>query len=325
MHLTNITNTFPDFLQSCAFACQFTLGDFVEVHRRRASSHPTLQGKEEGLEEDSDEEVPDESAGGLFSCPKAGCVKVYQRHSSLEKHLSYGKCKLAPERDTLVDKAKKLYHAKLVEGASAPPTIQGHTTAQESVPTLREGWALKSSKKSYRFSEAQKQYLEEKFNLGQETGHKLDPASVARDMRYARKEDGSRQFKMSEFLTAQQIQSFFSRRASKLRHRLPEGEQEDQSDDLEAAEEQQAYDNTRALVIREVQLVHPIVFDRYNLCSLYKAGKLRQLSVAMLRSACEYFDLNTEDIRTRRTWKAPYISLLEDFIAKCDCHSASLQ
>lgn len=75
---------------------------------------------------------------------------------------------------------------------------------------------------------------------------------------------------MSEFLTAQQIQSFFSRRASKLRHRLPEaeGEQEDQSDDLEAAEEQQAYDNTRALVIREVQLVHPIVFDRYNLCSL---------------------------------------------------------
>lgn len=144
-------------------------------------------------------------------------------------------------------------------------------------------------------------------------------------MRYARKEDGSRQFKMSDFLTAQQIQSFFSRRASTLHHRLPEGEQEDQSDDLEAAEEQQAYDNTRALVIREVQLVHPIVFDRYNICSLYKAGKPRQLSVAMLRSACEYFDLNTEDIRTRKTWKAPHISLLEDFIAKCDCHSASLQ
>lgn len=45
----------------------------------------------------------------------------------------------------------------------------------------------------------------------------------------------------------------------------------------------------------------------------------------MLRSACKYFDLNTKDIRTRRTWKAPYISFLEDFIAKCDCHSASLQ
>ena len=45
--------------------------------------------------------------------------------------------------------------------------------------------------------------------LGQETGHKLDPASVARDMRFAKEKEGRRQFTVREFLTAQQVQSFF--------------------------------------------------------------------------------------------------------------------
>ena len=239
-------------------------------------------------EEPTDEKVLDDPVHGLFSCPNTGCVKVYQRYSSLEKHLSFGKCKLVPERDTLLDKAKKLYQTKLIGGTSAPATIQGDTTGKDSGEILPEGWALKSPKKATRFNEAQKHYLEEKFNLGQETGHKLDPAIVARDMRYARNKDGTRQFKMSEFMTPQQIQSFFSRQWSKLHHRQPEDDPESQTDDLAAAEEQQAYDSTRALVIREVQLSHPIVFDIYNLCTMYKADKMRQLSVAMLRAACEH-------------------------------------
>ena len=262
-------------------------------------------------EEPTDEKVLDDPVHGLFSCPNTGCVKVYQHYSSLEKHLSFGKCKLVPERDTLLDKAKKLYQTKLIEGTSAPATIQGDTTGKDSEEILPEGWALKSPKKGTRFNEAN-------FNLGQETGHKLDPAIVARDMRYTRNKDGTRQFKMSEFMTPQQIQSFFSRQSSKLRHRQPEDDPESQTDVLAAAEEQQAYDSTRALVIREVQLSHPTVFDTYNLCTMYKAGKMRQLSVAMLQAACEHFDLSVEGIRTGRL-KAPYISLLKDLISICDC------
>ena len=262
-------------------------------------------------EEPTDEKVLDDPVHGLFSCPNTGCVKVYQHYSYLEKHLSFGKCKLVPERDTLLDKAKKLYQTKLIEGTSAPATIQGDMTGKDSEEILPEGWALKSPKKATRFNEA-------KFNLGQETGHKLDPAIVARDMRYTRNKDGTRQFKMSEFMTPQQIQSFFARQSSKLRHRQPEDHPESQTDDLAAAEEQQAYDSTRALVIREVQLSHPIVFDTYNLCTMYKAGKMRQLSVAMLQAACEHFDLSVEGIRTGRL-KAPYISLLKDLISICDC------
>lgn len=271
-----------------------------------------------GAEKPTEEEELKDPVQGLFSCPKSGCVKVYQRHSSLEKHLSFGKCKLVPERDTLLDKAKMLYQSKLLEGTSAAATIQGETTRKGSVERLPEGWALKSAKKATRFNEAQKQYLEQKFIIGQETGHKLDPAIVARDMRYTRNKDGARQFKMSEFLTAQQIQSFFSRKSSKLRHKQPEDDPESVMADLAAAEEQQAYENTRALVIREVQLSHPIVFDTYNLCNIHKAGKMRQLSVAMLRAACEHFELDVGSVRTGRL-KAPYISLLTNLVSTCDC------
>ena len=83
--------------------------------------------------------------------------------------------------------------------------------------SLSECWALKTAKKSTRFNEAQKKYLEGKFNRGQQTGHKQDPERVAKDMCFARKADGSRLFSSNEFLSAQQIQSFFSRMASKLR------------------------------------------------------------------------------------------------------------
>ena len=138
--------------------------------------------------------------------------------------------------------------------------------------------------------------------LGQETGHKLDPASVARDMRFAKDKEGRRQFTVREFLTAQQVQSFFSRRASRLRQVTTE--------DTEAAEESEAYDNARTLVLKEVQLCHPIVFDSFNLCDMSRKNRLGDLSVAMLRTVCEHFDIDVKEITVQR--KAPYLTLLEE-------------
>lgn len=69
-----------------------------------------------------------------------------------------------------------------------------------------------------RFNENQRQYLDDKFEIGQESGHKADPEMVSRDMRYARTEKGQRCFTVDEFLSAQQIQGYFSRAAAKLRH-----------------------------------------------------------------------------------------------------------
>lgn len=135
---------------------------------------------------------------------------MYQRHSGLEKHLLFGQCKMVPERCTLLDAAKKKYHALLVEGSrEAVSAALEQVDLSASTNTLPEGWALKTTKKFHRFSYTQKKYLEDKFNLGQATGQKQDPIYVARDMRFAKKMDGSKLFKRDEYLTTQQVQSFF--------------------------------------------------------------------------------------------------------------------
>ena len=90
-----------------------------------------------------------------------------------------GKCELREER-TLLDHAKVIYNAKLAEGTDVISTECESSQSTRDPPV--KGWALKTTKSSKRFSEAQRSFLDRKFNIGQETGHKLNPASVAKDM-----------------------------------------------------------------------------------------------------------------------------------------------
>ena len=65
------------------------------------------------------------------------------------------------------------------------------STTPVSVEEIKpQGWALKTSKKATRFGERQKSYLDEKFSIGQETGHKVDAETVARNMSYEKDERG---------------------------------------------------------------------------------------------------------------------------------------
>lgn len=282
----------------------------------KSKTQGTVEAQHSGEVEDVEQ---DQDLNELFSCPNVGCIKVYQRHSALENHLFYGKCVFPPVRESLMDKAKVLYHNKLLSEAGAPPSVEG---ISHQCPTITEllpqGWALRSARKAARFSEAQRRYLESKFKVGQETGLKVDPANVAHDMRYARNQDGARLFSVDEFLTAQQIQSYFSRRASKLRHaHQDEPESEQDAEDVMAAEDELAHQNARSVVLQEVALRHPIVFDTFNLCDKHGSGKLRQFSVSMLRSICEHFDIEVENIKARL--KEPYVSLLKELLDTCEC------
>ena len=61
-----------------------------------------------------------------------------------------------------------------------------------------KGWALKSSAvQRKRFNESQKQYLAKLFDLGEQTGHKVDAKNVSQSMRKARNIDGSLMFDAS--------------------------------------------------------------------------------------------------------------------------------
>jgi len=52
-------------------------------------------------------------------------------------------------------------------------------------------------------------------------------------MRYARRDNGERRFNVEEFLTAQQIQSYFSSTAAKLKHAVTAQSGHDSIDDNE--------------------------------------------------------------------------------------------
>ena len=254
-------------------------------------SNPQSKGSK-----DSDgnvEEDTDHMAGsGLFCCPVDGCIKVFKLHSNLENHLTCGKCTLHLEKKRgLLDQAKLLYTEKVSEDISAQPTLTVQASYQaEEVAPLTQGWALKRQRKAARFTEDQRKYLDDKFQIGQETGHKADPEKVAKEMRYARDESGQRRFKVEEFLTVQQIQSFFSRSAAKLRRGIATEPQDDVEDNIQAAvEEEAAFCSARQEILAVCEPVHPIVYDTYNICTLYSTNKISTLSVAKLKEICMYF------------------------------------
>lgn len=295
-------------------------GNFVDIIPSRRSvmkikDKPTDETVES---DDSETTEPNEpESPKLFSCTIDGCVRSFQRYSSLEYHLEYGKCELKPERLSLMDKAKVMYTEKLMHGASEQTTMKSSDAqAKNEESMLPQGWALKASKSNTRFNEKQKQYLNEKFDIGKETGHKLDPASVSRDMRYAKDVEGNRRFALEDFLIPQQIQSFFSRRSSKEKKG-----QVNTHDDRVSAEEQEAYTDVRSAVLNECQLQHPVVFDSYNLCSLCSKNTLKKFSVSLLKQICEHFHVDTSGVSTVRL-KAPYINLIKDMIKSCSCSSS---
>ena len=252
----------------------------------------------------------------LFSCPEEGCTKTYQRFSALQHHLDIGKHERALERETLLDKAVHGYADRLDEQFTRVQIQQSSAGATSlSQTTLPMGWALRSSTTSRgRFNEKQKQYLMDKFTIGESTGNKANPVTVARSMMTAKDSNGQRLFSSEEFLTSQQISSFFSRTAAK--RALPI----DLSiDDEQSTEHEQRFEELRNEVIVEVVPKHPICYDNSNLCKLVKESKLSIFSISMLQRICEQFDIPTAEITGKR--KAPYISKLIEFVKNCSCHS----
>ncbi|KAK3724599.1 hypothetical protein QZH41_001747 [Actinostola sp. cb2023] len=123
----------------------------------------------------------------IYTCPQDGCVRIFQRLAALERHLASEKCTRTLEKHSLIDLAKLGYKRHLEEGVGVMPTLQACTShgTEESTAPLIEGWALRTTKKAYRFSDKQKAYLGAKFQIGQSTGRKVDGDSVAREMRCA--------------------------------------------------------------------------------------------------------------------------------------------
>ena len=150
----------------------------------RRKSPQTQQGEEhlasdagEASDEQSEDDV--ECHCKLFASPEDGCVKSFQRFSSLEHHLDVGKHRYALESLTLLDKAMMSYASKLEQGVATvdnPVEDTGTAKAPDSRSSLSVGWALKSSStQRTRLNENQKKYLQKYSKAANRLVRKLIP------------------------------------------------------------------------------------------------------------------------------------------------------
>ena len=262
------------------------------------------------------------SSSELFSCPEEGCVMTYQRYSSLEQHIQCGKHKRTLEQETLLDRAMLRYAYELEKGGSKVVELcdvacsRKETNCQVPILPLPIGWALKSSfTQKTRFNSTQKDYPQKKFEIGEKTGRKLDPVTVSQEMRIAKDSNGNHLFSSSEFLTGQQIQSFFSRMASK---RSVDIVTEEDEEDENCVRQEVALSEMRQDVFNLVGLQHPIMYDTNNICELASSSKLTAtFSVSVLRDICLSLDIDVSGITVRR--KKPYVDKLQDLVKSCTC------
>ena len=180
---------------------------------------------------------------------------------------------------------------------------------------LPMGWTLKASAVRKRFTPSQKDYLTAKFKLGEQSGQKADPASVARAMVSAKDTSGKRLFKSDDFLTAQQIAGFFSRLSAK---KTLQDDEEQSDDDFESAVHEAEMDELRNMALHELAPRHPVTFDAYNLCDMAAKSKLKNFSVPVLREICLFFGIDIAGITMYR--KQPYVSKIESLCLSCTCH-----
>ncbi|CAH3167009.1 unnamed protein product [Porites lobata] len=245
---------------------------FSAVKSRKAPTSIPLKS----AREDSPPASLSSESSELYACPEEGCTKSYQRFSALQRHLDCGKHVRALESETMLDKAVRGYAARL-EGQFASVPQFGEDTISADAPArqsgLQMGWALRLTQTSRaRFSDKQKEYLTNKFLIGETTGQKANPVHVARSMMTARDETGKRMFSSEEFLTAKQITSFFFAFSRQAECERPFAcavvSDEEEEEDGEAVNIETAFCELRDHVMANVQPTHPICFQSYNLCHM---------------------------------------------------------
>ena len=92
---------------------------------------------------------------------------------------------------------------------------------------------------------------------------------------------------------SQQISSYFSRRAAKIRQQL--------SNDADIRASEQADDFAQAReTVMAITLQHPITFDQYGICAMTKGRSLDRLELSMLQSTCRKQELEVPPKPIRR-------------------------
>ena len=158
----------------------------------------------------------------LFECPKPGCQQTFKRFPELEIHVQIGDHGHLSVCDSIYDRMRREW-AKCVSSVDQVEQVSDSGESigglEQAVPALniRQWWALSKQRVLNCFTPNVKEYLNKKFDFGVKTGFKAEPEQVTAEMRNSRDEQNNHRFSREEWLTANQIKSYFSRLASSRR------------------------------------------------------------------------------------------------------------
>ena len=256
----------------------------------------------------------------LFECQEPGCRCEFSTLEELEDHNHLGR---HSKSEGLYDGLRRDWAAKFssltLESRISSTTEEA--TGEVSSECSKMGWALQKPKGGgTRFSDNVKVYLTEKFDMGETTGRKADPAQVSADMKKAKNTDGTRKFKRSEWLTKTQVQGYFSRLAAKRRKTaVCQVEEDDDEDSLIEDEINYLDEKARGSliddVVSQVGLIHPVTYDGHDICQHARLNTLTKFNVTMLKAMCTHFELPYRS----RDLKSSLVDKLKDMVKECTC------
>jgi hypothetical protein len=274
--------------------------------------------------------VTEVSCEKTYECPDPSCSEEFAKHSELELHLNvYGHRTVShPVKESLYEYLKMDWVHRfetLSLQEERPSSVCVAENADKTThPQLSMGWALHTISSSKRFFTKVREYLTTKFNIGQETGRKEDPAQVAKDMRAASTVDGERMFHRTEWLTKSQIQGFFSRLSRKTKESqvvmtddLESESEDDYLEEYACQEHENHLSDPRRAVSDKIGLSHPITYDVYNICRLTRDQKVSSFKVKMLKQICNHFELPFKS----RDIKADLVAKIEEMAQECSCNT----
>ena len=276
---------------------------------------------------ESDDENSYAESAGLFDCAEPGCNHVFETFESLEFHMDLGQHSRFLNSESVYDALKRVWAKQFATLSSKNLQSQGpkqHQTLECRESSSKIGWVLSKPKTgSVRFSQNVRKYLTTKFDSGERTGHKSDPAQVSTDMRSAKDDGGEKLFKTAEWLNKEQIKGFFSRLAKKRRKGVISTDIEKEiqvtncESDCDDAEENEKRADLINLISNELNVAHPIYYDAYDLCELHKQDKLSGFKVPMLKEICSHFELGFKS----KDKKQDLINIISNMLDKCPCCS----
>ena len=220
--------------------------------------------------EDNSNENEEASKG--FHCPDVCCVKVFLSSGALERHLDIGKHCYQLQTESTYDTIRRKWASRCTSvgiphfetSLSCSGQSQEETSdKRETSSTCEMGWALKKKSPNVRFSKAVKDFLVKTFIDGETSGIKADPKEVSAQMRSVRKRQ-KRLFDKSEWLTTQQVKSYFSRlsvqqrkgclKQDKKEEQEEEDDHDEEEEDIEMMEEAMRRDSMLTCIREELEL-----------------------------------------------------------------------